>query len=51
MPKLCSLCDTLEELDADICCITETWIREDRRMKEQLEDFEQISGYTMIRKD
>ena len=51
MPKLCSLADTLNELQTDICVLTETWIREDGRIKEQLEDFECLSGYSMIRRD
>ena len=51
MPKLCSLSETLEELKTDICVLTETWIKEDQNMREQLEDFENLSGFSMIRKD
>lgn len=51
MPKLYSLVNTLEELRTDICVLTEMWIREDRKIKEQLEDLECLTGYKMICRD
>ena len=41
----------MKELKTDICALTETWIREDERIKRHIEDFENLSGYSMIRKD
>ena len=51
MPKLYSLTETMRELCTDICVITETWIREDDKIKENIEDYQNITGFFMIRKD
>ena len=51
MPKLYSLNETMCELSTYICVITETCIREDKKIKENLEDFQNLTGYFIIYKD
>ena len=41
----------MKKLKTDICAIIETWITENAKIKEQIEDFESITGYKLIRKD
>ena len=51
-PKLVSLKETLNELGADVCLITETWFkRTDSTIDQILEDFKYSSGYEFLRKD
>ena len=49
--KLPSLLETLNEIDVDICMLTETWLRNDPHIERSIEDFENKYGYSFIRRD
>ena len=49
--KLLSLEKTLDELAADICIITETWLKNDHLDNQTLIDFQARSRYQLIRRD
>ena len=50
--KLESLRDTLNEIGADVCAVTETWFRtSDNQIKQTLEYFKHKYGYEFLRKD
>lgn len=49
--KLESFKDTLNELGADVCLITETWFKHKDQIKAELEDFKNKNRYDFIRKD
>ena len=51
MPKLHSLYETMQELKTDVCVVTETWMREDPEINQHLEDFTNLTGYSILRKD
>ena len=51
LPKLCSLHETLNELAADVCIITETWLEEKDSDNQELIDFQERTGYKLIRRD
>ena len=51
LPKLCSLNETLNELAADVCIITETWLKEKDSDNQELIDFQERTGYKLIRRD
>ena len=51
MPKLDSLIETVEELDADVCFVTETWLTNSSRIEQRFTDLRDKLGYGFIRRD
>ena len=52
IPKISSFLDTLQELDADISVVTETWLQDSNEQSSRtLADFEARSEYKLIRRD
>ena len=49
--KLPSLLETLDEIDVDMCMLTETWLRSDPHTERSIEDFQNEHGYEFIRRD
>ena len=49
--KLNSFEDTMNELGSDVCLLTETWFKNSNRIKNELEDFKNKTGYNFIRRD
>ena len=49
--KLSSLLETLNEIDVDMCMLTETWLKNDPNIERNIEDFENQHGYNFIRRD
>ena len=49
--KLTSLNKILNEMTADVCLITETWLRNEQGINDVIEDFKNKSGYDFLRKD
>ena len=50
-PKLNSLKETLDELGADVCLLTETWLKNTDEINQTFEDFTNQTGYCFLRKD
>ena len=50
-PKLDSFKKTIEELGSDVCLLTETWLKNTKKINETLTDFSNQHGYTFFRKD
>ena len=51
LPKLQLLNTTLYELGADICIVTETWLKDEECDNQPLIDFQAKTGYKLIRRD
>ena len=49
--KLYSLIDTLEEMDAQMAVITETWFKSTPELEQLLRDAEDITAFGFVRKD
>ena len=49
--KLDSFYETLKELGADVCLLTETWLKNTDKINQDLEDFKHKCGYAFLRKD
>ena len=46
-----SLLECLDEIESDVCVVTETWLRSDEKIEQAIEDFESQNGYSFIRRD
>ena len=49
--KLDSLVECLDEMQIDVCMITETWLKNDQKVEQELQDFSDKHGYSFIRRD
>ena len=49
--KMASLNKMLNELTADLCLLTETWLKDEEGINDMIEDFTNTSPYGLLRKD
>ena len=47
-PKIVSYVDQLEELECQVSIVTETWFKKSKKLEEELEKIENVTGYSVL---